>query len=345
MSTGTDTSLLALVELRRWRQARPLIEAQLAVRPQDADLLGLLAQCLIGLEDYRGALRVANQVIGSAPDAEWGYLICAIALDELGGHSEAIRAASEAVRLAPDNWRTHNIYAQVACDLPKTFEDAAAYRYDAHRAADEAVRLAPNEADAHFTMGVVCQKRGLTRIARKAYKTTLALDPEHAPARNNLTTMTNPLLLSKSVTGYAQALRQAPDLEVAKENIDQLAQLFTLPLMAISVAFFIPGFLLVMTADGPSIWSALVGAGMIATLTAYVAYFFRCIPRSIRGYFARQLVTPEQLWYAALWVWAPIATMVACFLPVGETIPSLAAVGMIILGMWVGMRILVLAAQ
>ena len=345
MSIGTDTSLRALVELGRWHQARPLIEAQLAVRPQDAELHGLLAQCLIGLEDYRGALRVANRMLGSAPDSEWAHRICAITLDHLGGHSEAIRAASEAVRLAPDNWRTHDVYAQIACDLPDTFEDAAEYRYDAHRAAHEAVRLAPNEAEAHFTLGRVCQKRGLTRIARKAYKAALALDPEHAPARNNLTTLTNPLLLSTSVTGYAHALRHAPDLDVAKENIDQLAKLFTLPLMAISVAFFMPGFLLVLSADGPSIWSALVGAGMITALTAYVAYFFRCIPRSIRGYFARQLVTPEQLWYAALWVWAPIATMVACFLPVGATILSLAAVGMMLLGMWAGMRILVLAAQ
>ena len=344
MSTGSDISIHALVELGRWHQALPLIEAQLGQRPQDVGLLTLLAQCLIGLEDYRGALRVANQLVSTAQDAEWGYRIRAIAFDHLGGHAEAISAATEAVRLAPDNWRTHDTYAQVAFDLPETFEDAAHYRYDAHRAAHEAVRLAPNEPDAHVTLGLVSQKRGQRAVARKAYETALALDPEHAPARNNLTTTTNLLRLSTSVTGYAQALRHAPDLEVAKQNVDTLAQLFRLPLLAVSVTCFVPGYLLVLSTDGPSVRSALVGVGMIATIAAYVAYFFHRIPRSIRGYFTRQLVTAEQLGRAALWIWAPIATVAVCFLPVGDDLASAAALGMMFLGMWTGMRILVLAS-
>ncbi|MEI7056911.1 hypothetical protein WBG06_13910 [Nocardioides sp. CCNWLW239] len=343
MPTEVVARIEALVALRRWAQASSLIEARLAEQPNDVALLGLLAQCMLGLGDYRAALRAGNRMILHDPEEEFGYRICALALDRLGAHDDAIRAAGEAVRLDPGNWRTHNTYAPVACDLPKSFEDAAHYSYDALRAAHETVRLAPNEPDAHFTMGLVSQHRYDRRTARKAYRAALALDPEHAEARNNLTTLTSPLLLNRSVAGYAHALRMAPDLDVAKENLDQLAQLFSLPIMAITLMCFFPGWVLAIVGGGPTLWTVLIGICMVAMHIAYVVYFFRRIPRSIRGYFARQLVTPEQLWYASMWVWAPIATLATCLLPIGQAVPGLAAAGMMFLGAWVAGRFFGLA--
>lgn len=313
-----DARIGSLLELGRWSEARSLVEAQLATRPEDSDLHGWRAQCLIGEGDHTGGLEAANRLVALAPEEEWGHRICAFALERLGMHTEAARAASEAVRLAPDRWQTHVRFAQAAAAVPSRSHEAL-------QAAHEAVRLAPNEPDAHGALAIVAQSRNDYRTARAAYERALALDPEHSAILNNLAMLQGPARFGRAIRGLAQSLRINPHSKVARTNLDSLAMTFPLRLYAGTVVAFVIGLGAVSAGGGPNPASWAVAFLLVVGVGTYGVVTTRQIPRTVRGYFGRRLIGS----IGACWNWFICVvgvglTLATCLLPHGEVIGMIA---------------------
>lgn len=314
-----------LLELRRWSEARSLVEAELRERPDDPDLVGWRAQCLIGEKDFTGALAAGNRLVALAPADEWGHRICSVALDSLGRDAEASRAAAEAVRLAPLRWQNHARYAMASCTVPGLGSEAL-------RAAHEAVRLGPDQAGSHYALGYVNHRLGNTAQARAAYEKTLSIDPEHTHARNNLTTLHGSLNLLRAARGFASTLRLDPSHRAARTNLDRLVIGFPVRLYAGSVLAYAAGLVAVVAGDGPGIASWTIAALLVLTLTAYCLGTVRRIPRNVRGYFVRRLFTSGRaLWNLFVWLLGTVVAILVCVLPAGETV-GLVALRPIVLG-------------
>lgn len=308
----------SLLELRRWNEARPLVEALVAQRPDEAALHALRAQCLLGQGDPTAALEAANRVVALSPEDEWGHRLCALALGEMDLNHEAVRAANEAVRLAPDEWRTHKVFAEAAMDVPGRSLEAL-------HAAHAAVRLAPNEAVSHTTLGIVAQSRNDYTTAKAAYERALAIDPNQSAALNNLTVLRGTVNLRRALRGLAQSLRSDPHSEVARRNLDHLAVAFPLRLYAAAVMALLAGLLVVSISGGPNLASWAIALLLLGGIGAYSVLTARLIPRSVRGYFGRRLVGSFGAWWNWFVCIAGVATAVCtCLLPHGEVIGMIA---------------------
>jgi len=313
-ASRADARITSLLELRRWTEARAIIEAQLATRPNDPDLHGWRAQCLIGEGDHHSALQAGNRLVALAPDDEWGHRICALALEGMGKDAEAARAASEAVRLAPNRWQTHVRFAQAASSVPSRSLEAL-------HAAHEAVRLAPNEPDAHAALGFVAQSRRDHPTAKAAYERALALEPEHSVSLNNLTVLQGSARFGRAIHGLAQSLRSDPHSDVARQNLDGLAVTFPLRLYIGAVLALLVGLAIVRSEDGPNPASWAVATLLVAGIAIYSVVTARRVPRSVRGYFVRRLVGSVGVWWNWILCVAGVGIALAtCLLPHGDVI-------------------------
>lgn len=205
----------ALLDLDRYAEALAHLAPLLAEHPQDPDLHGLRAEALLLSGDPNAALTSARRVVALGADAEWGHRLCALALAAQGYPVPAARAASEAIRLAPEAWQSHQTYAVVAAD-------SGALRPLATEAAHRAAALAPTEPEVHFAVGLVAQKRGDRAAAGEAYRHTLALQPTHDAAMHNLAMVEHPGLSLRAVRAYAAALALRPDQAETRQNLTGL---------------------------------------------------------------------------------------------------------------------------
>lgn len=323
MIDGPAARVAHLVDLRRFQEADAALRPLLAERPDDVGLLGLLAQVRLGLEDHHGALDAANRLVAAAPDEEWGHRIAAVALSGMGRHDEAVAAATQAVRLDPDDWHTHHVLALAG-------RNARGQLRLARRAAEEAVRLAPNEASAHFALGLVASEQHDWDLARAGYERTLALDPEHAAAVNNLTLLRGGTNLSRLAHGLSSALRLDPGASAMRQNVDWLAARFVRRLYWASLIALICG--LVVTAASTGADAAHVSAGSVALgivllvgTVVYTIVLGRSVPLGIRRYVAPRMVREPFLLANVVLTGAMLATALAvCWVPGGTTIGLIA---------------------
>jgi Flp pilus assembly protein TadD len=309
----------SLVSLGRYAEARTVITTALAQTPDDSHLIGLLARCHIGLDDYPAALDAANRYVAEAPNDEWGHRLASIALDRMGRHDEALDAAERAVRLAPNEWQTH---VQVA--LAST--SARGRLWDGHQAACRAIELAPDEADAHFALGVVSQCRKHDDLARQAYRRALALDPQHATALNNLTVLDDSVSIVRSAHGYAESLRHEPGSDLVQANVTWLAARFVRRIYFAGLAALIVGLLVTRAAGGMNIATVVIGIGLLTGVVGYGISLGVAVPAGIRRFVVfRMRRDPYLICCSALTVLMLVAAAVTCLVPGGD------AVGLVLL--------------
>jgi len=201
----------ALVDARRWLEARDLLGPLLASRPDDAQLRCLLAVCLLRLDDPAGCVREAEAAAAADPTMDWPHRLRSAAFLRLKAPRHALEAASQAERLAPRNpW------------VQLTLADAALSSGDTDLAAAAAVRareLAPHLAASHVVMGNVCLRLNQHSSAEGHFREALRLDPEHAGAMNNLgVALKKQGLHAGALATYSEAARLDPRLQVAREN-------------------------------------------------------------------------------------------------------------------------------
>ena len=322
--TGHRVRVEQLLELQRYAEAEQLLGSLLAEDPNDADLLGLSARCHLGLDRPQAALMAADRMVAVAPEVEWGHRLRCLALDELGRHDEAVEAAATAVRLAPHHWQTHQTYALAAVDARGRLRDARA-------AAERAVALAPNEPGTHFAMGVVAQARGEDEVARAAYRRTLALEPNHAMALNNLTVLDGTRRLARAAHGFGASLRHAPQDQLVRENVDNLAAVFVRRIYIAGVVALIVGLAVALPGyedRGGELtpWSIAVGIALLISVVGYTVLLARRVPVGIRRYAASRLRSDGFLIATLLLTIAMVVVaLVTCLVPYG------AAVGLVAL--------------
>nr|WP_281366569.1 tetratricopeptide repeat protein [Nocardioides thalensis] len=302
-----------MIDIGRWHDARARASQILATSPDDADTHGYLAQACLGQGDFRAAFDAANRLVALRPESDWGHRLVAIALDRLGDHRAALRAIQEAVRLAPHNPNAHIQCALIAADVPGEL-------ILAHEAARTGVRLAPNEPDAHFALGVVEHRRNAVAEAEAAYERVLELEPDHAAALNNLTTLRGQWNVSKAIRGYAGALNADPQIGVAQENLDSIATSFPLRLWLASVVALIAAAGFNFADDGVSATTRSIGAMLIVGVCAYTLRVVRQVPRSVRRYVVRRSFRGLALWNWFVFGVVFAATMAVAFTSFGEDV-------------------------
>ena len=216
MSSPVWLRLNNLIELGRAQDALDEAVSLLSETPADVELLCLAARAHLALGHTRQGLATAREAMGVDPDEPWAHRLCAIALTAMRRPGPATAAGQVAVRLAPHDWRSHQVLSAAAAggDAPQ--------RALARRAAAQAVELAPDVPDTHFAVGYAASRAGDRKTARAAYRRALELNPSHANARNNLAALIPRWRLVERAETYAGVLGEHPQHLSARLNIDQV---------------------------------------------------------------------------------------------------------------------------
>ena len=303
-------SLLDLQPLRRGPGAG--WSRLLAETPDDADLHGIRAQALLGLDEPALALEAGNQVVALTPDDEWGHRICAVALAGWARtRSRGRRGHGRAP--GPLAWQTHQQYAISAMAVPGP--DA---RTPGRRRTGRSSSV-PNQPGAHFAVGAVADALRQYDVARAAYQRMLALDPNHAAALNNLTLLGPQLKLARAAHGYASVLRNDPDNEAARANIDALAFRFVRRVYWAALIALVVGLAAALAPTGDAEVTAVticIGCGLLVGVVAYTVSLSRAIPVGVHRFVRRRLVTDRFLLATSLLTVGMLATGLAvCLVP------------------------------
>lgn len=175
----------ALLSIGRYADAEVSIRSELALAPDSAELHHLLARALVCQDRAPAALEHARIAAALEPESPDILHLYAGTLAEVGDGQQAYAVAVRAVRLAPDEWRSH---VAVAHALTFGVRGLPALRA-AETAAHRAVTLAPTEPDTHVLYGIVRWRLDDFTVAEEAFRNALAIDPQHADAQRNLASL------------------------------------------------------------------------------------------------------------------------------------------------------------
>ncbi|MBB5957606.1 tetratricopeptide (TPR) repeat protein [Saccharothrix tamanrassetensis] len=164
------------------REAIDLLRPALAANPLYAEAWCRLAAAHLDVGEPDPALSAAKRALVLDGDHAWAQRLAALALSELGRHTEAVVAARECVRRKPGDWRCRVVLAEVLAAAPDTRREAV----DEGR---EATRLAPGEARAYQVLGDAALRIRDWGTAEWAYRNALKLDPVDDDVRANLATV------------------------------------------------------------------------------------------------------------------------------------------------------------
>jgi tetratricopeptide (TPR) repeat protein len=203
-----------MLDLKRYDQAASLLARIVAGDPDHARAWCMLAAAQLGNHQYQEALAAASRAIVIAPSDDWPYRQVSLAQLHLGHHTASVNAATEACRLAPNEWRSHLCLAQAELAKKEDFDAA-------ERAADNARRLTPNEPDVYFVSGKIGLARGKLRSAREYQERALALDPAHSGAQNELGRISlHRAGMAQAARHFIQAARSAPRVGIYSRNVE-----------------------------------------------------------------------------------------------------------------------------
>lgn len=236
MTAPPDTALLeraeALAEIGRYEQAGELFARLVAADPGSAPGWTGLARCRARLGDPRGALPAVEEALRADPEYVQAVLMRGNILADLGRHTEAVAAALEGVRIAPEAFGAHLVLAR-ALLLARTGRGAKSREMrEAYVVANNAVRLAPEEPATHYVLGVVAHQMRRHDLAEQAYNNALRLDPGHTDARNNLSVLHMERRLGRR-SRFGMALEGFAD--VAAADLEDGAARFNLEAMLFNV--------------------------------------------------------------------------------------------------------------
>jgi protein O-GlcNAc transferase len=187
----------------------------LAAQPHHTDalnMLGVIAQ-QVGRSDMAVDL-IRRAIDTNATNPAYFYNL-SIALRAQSKLQEAVIAARQAVRLAPDMTEAHFCLGLNLHDEGKLDEAAAAYR--------QVIRIAPGMAAAHSSLGDVLRRQGLSDEAVAACREAIRLDPNLAIAHFNLAVALHHQGKSdEAAVACERAIRLNPDLAEAHYSLGTL---------------------------------------------------------------------------------------------------------------------------
>lgn len=205
----------------RFAEAITLIAPVLAAEPDNSRAWSLLAQAQIGAGQPAEGLVATERAVQLDPASAWAHRLRSIAQRRTSQAREALDAAGEACRLDPHHWMNHLNLAQAALAAAGSPAADSSGLQLAQQASSTARQLAPNEPSVHYVSGQVSRALGEPAAARAHFERTLALDPEHSSAVNELGRLT--LEFGKpgdAARHFVQAARIAPGQSVYGHNVD-----------------------------------------------------------------------------------------------------------------------------
>jgi tetratricopeptide (TPR) repeat protein len=281
----------ALIGLRRYDEARTVLEQAVSDAPDDAEAWCLLSQAQYGCHDAAGARRSAASAVANEPEYEWAHRLLSLAELALGHHKEAEAAAREAALLAPNLWLTHVQLAQ-ALSAPRRWRFGRDRRRRVEEATAEAARaveLAPNEPTAHVVTGMVAVRRRDRAFAQQAFLRALALDPLDEDAQNGLAAlklrMRSPEDLAGAATDYANVLSIDPRALDSRRGVEHVLRVFlawTCYLVFLDVYFLGP-----VGVHTDSLAARLLPVAVLAIPALYAARFVARLTPDLRAYLFR----------------------------------------------------------
>ena len=313
----------AMLDLGRYEEATTVLARVVSADPGSSRAWCLFARAHLGAERFKAAVDSANHAAAIDPDEEWPHRLASNALMHLGSHAEALRAATEARRLASSYWQTHVCVAQAAL--------AASQYTVAAAAASEARRLAPSEPDVYFLSGKVALARGDLENARSHQEQALRLDPAHSGAMNEL----GRIRLRRHDTAgairhFINAARTTPGEHIYSRNIDVVIlravsrTIYFFVLIALAL-LWVPAVMRVSTVPF-AFGFVLLTAGLLVSF----GYLILRLPPEARGLVLRTLRT-RRVFTALAFALGGVAFAFASivFVPEGE-MPQIIPIAIIV---------------
>jgi Flp pilus assembly protein TadD len=164
------------------RKAIELLQPALVADPLHGEAWCRLAAAYLDAGEPDPALAAAKRALVLNGDHAWAQRLTALALSELGRHTEAVVAARECVRRKPGDWRCQVVLAEILAATPQGLREAV-------EVAREATHLAPTEARAFQVLGDAALRARDWGMAERAYRTALRLDPGDDDVQANLATV------------------------------------------------------------------------------------------------------------------------------------------------------------
>ena len=209
-----------LIQVSRYDAALDALVPALGDPATDGEAWCLRTQALLAMNDLTHALPAARKAISLDPAGEWPHRLLALVLQRGGNHSDALRSAQEAARLAPHQAEVLHVLAicqanaRKKADAEKTVQAllerhphialshqtagaVASTRRDwsaAERHLREALRLEPNDAEVASTLAEVLQRLGRREEAGEALLAAARADPTNHSIRRSLGRLGMPVL-------------------------------------------------------------------------------------------------------------------------------------------------------
>jgi tetratricopeptide (TPR) repeat protein len=159
-----------LADEGRLHAAIAVLSSALAEYPDNAAGWCRLSAAYLEAEAASEALNAAKRAM-TLGEPSWANRLASLALVELGRFDEAVVAAGEAVRRAPDDWRGLVTLSEAL---------AHAEPEQAVQAGQAAVELASDEPRAHEVLGDAAALAHDWPLAERSYREALRLDPDNA---------------------------------------------------------------------------------------------------------------------------------------------------------------------
>jgi Flp pilus assembly protein TadD len=285
-----------LVDIGRYGEAITAAEQALASRPEDGRLLCLLAQAYLGSAQAPAALRAASSAAAQDPNSAWAQRLRSIAARLSGDPELGVAAARDAVRLAPYEWQSHLVLGSALLGLPGKRGVP-----EALSVAREATALGPEQTDCHALVGAALSAAGNPGGAEEAYRRALAIDPQNAPAINDLARISlGRGSHADAAGGFRNALATDPSQRAARRNLEVVLQRVARPF---SLAVWIVCVVLarVVAGDGAQVGAvtrgACVGGFAICAgiLVVRVGGFLRQLTPDLRRFYVSMLRRDQRL--------------------------------------------------
>ncbi|MFI1768490.1 hypothetical protein ACH41H_41490 [Streptomyces sp. NPDC020800] len=226
----------ALIGLRRYDEAGPLLGQRLAEDPDDIWAWVMLAQCHLGGEkEADKALEATERALALDPGHVGALIQHARALQAVGGRfPETEGVLREVIRLAPEYWYGYALLANWLFRIRAiafgranggevTREAMDRFLQESAELAQQAIRLAPEEVFGYEVAWLIADMGGNRTVADRMDQAILRLDPNHrqALARQTEKAAAAPgVKATEAATLYADALASAPDSAPMQQGLD-----------------------------------------------------------------------------------------------------------------------------
>ncbi|MEI6161092.1 MAG: tetratricopeptide repeat protein, partial [Roseococcus sp.] len=206
---------LALHQAGRLKEAAPLYDRALALRPRDATLLGLAGALQSQLGKQALAVKLLQRALAERPDHAEARHNLGAALLKLERHAEAAEAFAAVTRALPDQPGAWLGLGQALRAQGQAEAAMAAFR--------RVLTLAPDQPVALAVLGMLLDEAGAAAESEPLLRRAVQRQPDQAAWHNSLGLVLQHLKqVEAAEIAYREALRLEPDSDAALCNFGNL---------------------------------------------------------------------------------------------------------------------------